>query len=76
MAGPTRTAEEIRAYLERRVKLADLATAQANNAWFRDRSAAIAQAHRATIEYIDGGAEILTGELNEERWAQQIKRQF
>lgn len=76
MAGAKRTAEEITAFLERRVKLYELAASNARTLEFKDRCNAVALHCRAVIDYAAGGSEALTDSLNPERWVGQVKRSF
>lgn len=71
-----RTPDEIRAFLERRIKLYELAATNARRLELKDRCDAVALHCRATIAFINGEAEVLTQALDPEQWVAQVKRSF
>lgn len=69
-----RTIDDIESYLERRLKFWELGATTARTPTFHDRCNAVAISYRSTLEYLRGGAEVLTNELNEEEWKKTVKR--
>lgn len=72
----SRTAQEVYDFLDRRLKLYELAARNARNNELKDRCDSVALHCRAAMEYLCGGTEALTDKLDPEHWAAQVKRQF